>query len=88
MDIMSFSKCWSVSQSCCRDEVIKQRVSNHELSMSLPDRKEEETNQEKSSSAVLILIPGQRQETGSCRGYRLKGLIYGKIYLFLSETTV
>lgn len=63
MDITSFSKCWSMSRSCCRDEVIKQQVSDLELSMSLPDREEEEeVNQEKRPSATLILIPGQRQE--------------------------
>lgn len=77
MDITSFSKCWSMSRSCCRDEVIKQQVSDLELSMSLPDREEEEVNQEKRPSATLILIPGQRQETGSCRGSQLEGLIYG-----------
>lgn len=62
MDITSFRKCWSMSRSCCRDEVIKQQVSDLELSMSLPDREEEEVNQEKRPSATLILIPGQRQE--------------------------
>lgn len=40
MDIMSFSKCWCVSQSCCRDEVRKQQGSDLELGMSLPDREE------------------------------------------------
>lgn len=58
MDITSFSKCWSTSQPCCRDEVIKQRGSDLEISMSRPDREEKRT------CAGLILIPGQRQETG------------------------
>lgn len=80
MDKRSFS----VSQSCCRDEVLKQQVCDLDFSMSFPDREEGEVNQEKRTSAALILLPAQRQESGCCRGYRLEGLIYGKIYFFLS----
>lgn len=69
-------KAGSMSQSCCRDGVIEQQVSDLELRRSLPDRENVVggwgggCNQERRTSAALILMPGQRQETGSCRGYR------------------